>query len=277
LIQGTPREVWVLYTAGLGLAAWLATGLARQRQQADRTVREADEARRALERLMAIVAHDLRNPLAALVGHVQLLRRQLERPSPEALQRALVAVERIRGVADGMQGLTDDLLVTGSVAAGHLRIQPRPTDLAAIARDVVELEQAATEAHHLALEAPDSLVGEWDADRLAQVLVNLVSNAIKHSSGGHVRVVLRRAADNALLTVSDRGPGIPAGEVDCLFKAYARLDRDRATEGAGLGLDIVASIVEAHGGRVWVESGWGHGSTFCVVLPLRQARDGLGR
>src|SRR5262249_22696407 len=134
------------------------------------------------------------------------------------------------------------------------------------AGEVLARQQTTTTAHRLVLDAPARLEGVWDAGRLAQVLGNLVSNAIKYTPGGEVRVRLVASADAALCQVSDRGPGIDPARAGLLFAPYVRLDE--AGAGTGLGLFIARGIVVAHGGRLWVESARGRGSTFCLTLPL---------
>jgi signal transduction histidine kinase len=143
-----------------------------------------------------------------------------------------------------------------------------------VLREIVDLKQRTTAEHELVLEAPERLDGLWDRERLGQLAANLVSNAIEHAPGGRVVVRLTEQAGEALLSVSDEGPGIPPERAGELFLPFARLGGRGTQEGRGLGLYIVKAIAEEHGGRVWVESTPGRGSTFRVALPVTAARLG---
>ncbi|HET7036048.1 MAG TPA: ATP-binding protein, partial [Thermomicrobiaceae bacterium] len=127
-----------------------------------------------------------------------------------------------------------------------------------------------TEAHTLVLEAPEPVVGEWDASRLDQVLTNLISNALKYSpDGGEVRVTVRQAGALAEVVVDDRGIGITPDELRTLFQPFSRgAEATRTASGAGLGLHISAQIVRRHDGNIDIESQPGAGSRFRVTLPL---------
>jgi signal transduction histidine kinase len=126
--------------------------------------------------------------------------------------------------------------------------------------------------HHLVLEAPERLVGNWDGGRVGQLLANLVSNAIKYSpAGGEVRVALDCIGGEACVRVSDQGIGMSPDQIERLFQPFTRLYRGQEIHGLGLGLYISKAIAEAHGGRIWVESRPGQGSTFTVTLPLPTA------
>ena len=228
---------------------------------------EAKEARRRLELFLSVVAHDLRGPLTAIRGYAQILQR--DAVSAERRQRALAVVNEQVG---RMARLIGDLLDFSRVVAGRLAIRPSPMDLAALARRVVEAQQLATTRHEIVLQSPPRVEGEWDEDRLAQVLTNLVDNAVKYSpTGGKVWVRLQPTNDQVQITVSDQGVGMTPEEIRSLFEPFVRIERTRSLRGAGLGLFISKSIVEAHGGTIRAESpGPGRGSTFTVVLPRRR-------
>jgi signal transduction histidine kinase len=137
-----------------------------------------------------------------------------------------------------------------------------------IARRVISIHQAATIGHQLILDAPEQLEGEWDGERVSQLLTNLVSNAIKYSpAGGEVRVAVREMAGQAVVSVSDQGIGLSGDQIERLFQPFTRLYSGRDIKGTGLGLYICKAIVEAHAGRIWVESTPGQGTTFTVTLP----------
>jgi signal transduction histidine kinase len=279
-LQATPLAVWPFYTSGLVVTAYVAVLLARERQEAnrlareartlakeaDKQAREAVAARLRLQEFMNLVAHDLATPLTSILGYVQLLLRRTESLPVDSQQQSLLAVE---GAAVRMRRLVDDLRDAGRIGVGHFGVQLEPMDLAASIRQVVELQRSTSAKHHILLDAPETLEGSWDRARLDQLIANLVSNAIKYSpDGGEVRVALRRVAGEAVVTVSDQGIGIPPDQQERLFEPFSRLEQGQALPGSGLGLYISKGIVEAHRGRIWVESEIGNGSKFGVALPL---------
>jgi signal transduction histidine kinase len=172
-----------------------------------------------------------------------------------------------------MTRLVDDLLDVSRLRAGPLDIRRKPTDLVAVASDVVQVRAASGE-HVLRLEpALPTVVGDWDSDRLQQVIDNLVGNAIKYSPpGGKISVSIGVDArtGEAMLTVADEGPGIPAEDRERIFAAFYRT-RSAATSqvsGLGLGLYICHELVAAHGGAIEVGSSSSGGAAFTVRLPL---------
>ncbi|MCO5169812.1 MAG: HAMP domain-containing histidine kinase [Planctomycetes bacterium] len=218
--------------------------------------------RRQLE-FLAGVAHDLRTPLATLKLQVQAIERQGAPVTPERLRlldRQLDRLSRMIG----------DLLDATRIEAGQLELAPADVDLRQVARAVVELYGPTTQTHQVTLSCPDDAVlVRGDALRLEQVVSNLVSNAIKYApGGGPVEVRVSALEEEAELSVSDHGVGIPPGELEEVFVPFRRREAAAAVAaGAGLGLSIVRRIVAAHGGRVEVESAPGRGSTFRVRLP----------
>ncbi len=142
-------------------------------------------------------------------------------------------------------------------------------DLAALARQTVEEQRYTATTHSLSLQAPPCLEGSWDSDRMSQLLTNLISNAVRYSpKDSDVRVAVRQLPDSAVISVCDHGIGIPPEQQDLLFRPFSRLDGAKARKGTGLGLYICKAIVEAHHGRIWVESEQGKGTSFHVSLPL---------
>jgi len=227
--------------------------------------------RKALERMerefVAMVSHELRNPLTSLKVFAEILQ------TTETYNAR--AVEVILGQADRLNRLIGDLLDASRIEAGRLRLNRRETDLAALAGAAVDQARAGSQKHTLALDAPEGpLRGWWDRDRLEQVLENLLSNAIKYSpEGGEVRVRVERYPAEAQVSVADQGMGIPAEALPRLFGRFYRTEAasSSAIKGLGLGLYISRSLVEAHGGAMWVESEPGRGSTFHFSLPFAAA------
>lgn len=217
---------------------------------------------------LAGVAHDLRNPLSALKMSTALADPDRADASPERLQKMLALMRRQVARLDRMVG---DLLDATRIEAGKLELQLEERDARELARGVVELYEATGPSHELILSLPDApVLLRCDGARIEQVLNNLVSNALKYSpSGTRVEVTVLREGEEALFCVSDQGIGISEDEQRHLFAPFQRTHGARAhAQGAGLGLSVARRIVEAHGGRIEVDSHPGQGSMFQVRLPL---------
>jgi heavy metal sensor kinase len=214
----------------------------------------------------ADAAHELRTPIAVLVSEAQTA---LSRPrTPEEYRET---INECLAAAQQMRRLIESLLKLARIDAGQEVLERVPFDLATPARTVVELLRplAAERAIQFHLElAPAPTRG--DADRVTQVITNLISNAIHYNQeGGAVRIGTRVEGDHAVLTVSDTGPGIAAEDLPRLFERFYRADKSRGRAGghSGLGLAISRAIIDAHGGQIGVSSVPGHGATFTVRLP----------
>jgi PAS domain S-box-containing protein len=230
-----------------------------------------NERLRELDRLkddfIASVSHELRTPLTSIRGYLELVR---EDALDEEQDRMLGIVDRN---ADRLLGLVTDLLFVAQLDAGKLTMERDPVSLARIAAESVEAATPRAQASEIQLHlvADNELVVTGDRMRLAQVLDNLISNAIKFTPrGGRVDVRVFRDGDTALIEVADTGVGIAAEERLHLFERFFRTSAATrsAVQGTGLGLAIVGAIVESHGGTVGVESREGDGATFTVSLPL---------
>jgi two-component system, OmpR family, sensor histidine kinase MtrB len=219
---------------------------------------------------LAGVAHDLRNPLSALKMSAALVTSG--RPLPEErLRKTMALVRRQVARLDRMVG---DLLDATRIEAGRFELQLDERDARDLAREVVELYQAGGSSHDLRLLLPEQPVTlRCDGTRVEQVLHNLVSNALKYSPvGSRVDVEVSQRDEEVVLSVVDRGIGISAEEMRHLFAPFRRSGRAREkAPGVGLGLSVSRRIVEAHGGRIEVDSRPGVGSTFRVRLPLTHA------
>jgi signal transduction histidine kinase len=279
LIQNTPFVIVLLYTSGLLMTTYLGIALAWQRQlsarhareaewharEAERHAQDAEAAHQRLQQFLGMVTHDLSTPLSALLGYLQWLRRSAGQTTPEKQQWALSSIE---SAATRMCRLVDDLRDAEHTGVSQFVLRRAPLDLTEIVRRVVALQQSTTASHHLILDAPEHLEAVWDGERLGQLLANLISNAIKYSpAGGDVRVTVREVASEAVVSVSDQGIGLSRAQIERLFQPFTRLYSGREIKGTGLGLYICKAIVEAHGGRIWVESTPDQGSTFTVTLP----------
>jgi two-component system, OmpR family, sensor histidine kinase MtrB len=215
---------------------------------------------------LAGVAHDLRNPLSALKMSAALLTSG-RAVSEERLQKTMGMVRRQVSRLDRMVG---DLLDATRIEAGHFELSLEERDAGELAISVVELYQSSGASHELRLLLPDApLPLRCDVTRMEQVLNNLVSNALKYSNEGTVvDVEVRREGDEVWLSVTDQGIGLSAEELRHLFAPFQRMGSAREkAPGVGIGLSVARRIVEAHGGRIEVESWPGRGSTFRVRLP----------
>jgi PAS domain S-box-containing protein len=233
---------------------------------------DAEAAIRARDEFVAVVAHDLGNPLTAVSGQVQMIRRRLRRGDVLPTEDLLSRLDTIEASLKGLSTVIDELRDATLVQAGRsLELRARPTDLVALAREAVARSESASESHQiLTLCAEPCLVGVWDADRLQRVVGNLLSNAVKFSpGGGQITVEVRRDEGQAVLAVHDQGIGIPADDLPRVFERYQRASNVAGRiAGSGLGLAGAKEIVERHGGSILVQSAEGHGSTFTVRLPL---------
>lgn len=228
------------------------------------------EARRVA--LIGNVAHELRTPLAGLEGYLEGLIDGVFTASPETLHELQHEVRRLHR-------LVDDLQTLSNVEAGQIALHPTDVDLVALARRVVAQLRAQTVAGSLTIEvepvaAPgeSALLAHADADRVAQILLNLVGNAVRYTpEGGRVTVRLRRAERSARVEVIDTGVGIAAADLPLVFERFYRVDRSRsrASGGSGIGLTVARHLAWAMGGDIEAESaGAGRGSTFTLTLPL---------
>lgn len=219
---------------------------------------------------IAAVAHDLRNPLATLRMTTSMLARRDLSAEPQRLHRHLDVVAR---QVERLERMVTDLIDVSRIESGELQLEFDTHDLVALARGVVDLFEHASREHHLELVAPDRPVRvECDEGRVEQILVNLVSNAIKYSpDGGQVRLTVTPRAESVELAVQDEGIGIAPEERRRIFQPFRRVDLTASVvPGVGLGLSVVRKLVGLHHGKVEVDSRMGEGSTFRVTLPRRQ-------
>jgi two-component system cell cycle sensor histidine kinase/response regulator CckA len=236
---------------------------------------EAEAAIRMRDQLVASVSHDLKNPLTAIGGQVQVLQLLANRGRDELpTERLLGSLDAISGTAKRMATLINELLDAVHLQAGlQIQLRRRPTDLATLAQQVVTNHQQATQKHSLRFEgAQRGPIGQWDPERLERVLDNIVSNAIKYSpTGGEILVEVARDRGWGVLSVQDHGVGIPTADLSHVFERYRRASNVSAKfAGTGLGLAGARDLIELHGGRISVTSVEGVGSTFVVRLPLNK-------
>jgi signal transduction histidine kinase len=242
--------------------------LSRERNRLARALEKAEAAVRTRDEILAVVSHDLRNPVSTIGLAVELL----EMPLPEATKAEQIAI--IRRAAAGMNRLIGDLLDVSAIEAGRLTVELEPLPLAPVLEEACRMLAGQAAEKRLRLEcraAPGVPDVRGDRDRLLQVLSNLVGNAIKFTpEEGTVSVRAAPGAGEAVVSVQDTGPGIPEADLPLVFDRFWHTSRSRRG-GAGLGLAIARGIVEAHGGRIWAESVPGQGATFSFALPAADA------
>ena len=243
-----------------------------ERKQAEQRLRDDD---RHKDEFLAVLAHELRNPLSPLVTGVQLLRRQGD--DAEARERSLAMMDRQLG---HMVRMVNDLLDISRITQGRMTLTRTPVTLQAVVDDALEASRALlqAQAHRLRVSVDEGLVVNADPTRLAQVLSNLLNNAAKYTpAGGEIELTARRRGDRVALCVADNGIGIPADQLELVFELFAQVPDGavRAMGGLGIGLAIARKLVELHGGTLEAASeGRGRGSRFTVTLPLAVLPEG---
>jgi two-component system, sensor histidine kinase and response regulator len=243
------------------------------RAELEQTTMELEAARRRRLELMSVIAHELATPLTTLRGYAELLTRPRVNEATRDHAKTIVLSETSR-----MERLVQDLVDDSEPGANASSLKLGSCDLGAIVREQLEIASARSRRHRLLLDAPDRLEMQCDKARIAQVVANLLANAIKYTPGGEVHVALRRAGRQARLSFQDEGPGIPTESLGTIFEPRVQLQASRTRtrarpNGAGLGLSIARDIVQAHGGRIWAESRPGQGAAFHVVLPITSAHN----
>jgi PAS domain S-box-containing protein len=232
-----------------------------------RLYRNAQEAVQARDDMMAVVSHDLGNPLSAIRIGTSLLLRTL--PPAQLRSGGAKHLEFIRQSAQQMEGLVNDLLDVKRLEAGTVTLQLRPVEPREIVGQVLDVFRPIAEGGGIALDSQcdEAPAVAADPQRLAQVLSNLVSNALKFTAAdGRVTICARGAGDSVLFSVADTGAGIAAEHLPHVFDRFWQARRE-GRKGLGLGLAIARGLVEAHGGSIWVESVVGEGSTFLFTVP----------
>ena len=287
--EAQARAVWTFRTvlgvlvlasgATLAFTAMVARLLARLVRQAreleaarEELVQREKQLSTARKQAVETVAHDLRNPLTAIVMAADVLRDQ---PALAQAPRAEAMLNAVTAAARGMTRLIADVLDHAKIETGSLVLERSEIDLRPlVAALVVRFELIATPKGVAIISriSPHLPAVEADSGRLEQVLSNLLGNAVKFTpSGGMVEVTAGEEDERLVITVADTGPGVPPDQLDHLFERYWQAAAT-ASQGSGLGLAIAKGIMDAHGGTIGVRSRPGHGATFCVSLPLVRSR-----
>ncbi|TDJ13927.1 MAG: HAMP domain-containing histidine kinase [Gammaproteobacteria bacterium] len=236
--------------------------------EAEQRLKELNELK---DQHLGIAAHDLRNPLSSIRGMSQML---VEMELDENTQTSFL--QSIYRVSDQMLTLVDNLLDVAVIESGRFDLKITEENISSLVGERIELMAKNAERKEIRLIADLQKVTDslFDADRMRQVVDNLLSNAIKFSpSGSVVNVACGQAGRILDITVTDQGPGIPSEDLDRLFDSFEKLSAQPTggEKSTGLGLSIVKSIVDAHGGEIEVDSEVGRGTTFIVHLPVESA------
>ncbi|MCL5959495.1 MAG: ATP-binding protein, partial [Chloroflexi bacterium] len=245
----------------------LAVSTIRSREHAEETERRAEDLRKLQEQredMIRAVSHDLRNPLSIIMGHAQIIVRLGE---TVAVRKSAEAV--ITG-AQRMNAIIQDMVDSVRFETGQLKLEKAPVDVRCFVAELLERAGAMMEAGRVRVEIPGDLpLIPADPNRLERILMNLLSNALKYAPPEtEVLVKAQRLDYEIMVSVSDRGIGIAPEDISHIFERFYEPRAGRKAGGVGLGLYISRMFVEAHGGRIWVESAVGKGSTFRFTLPI---------
>jgi signal transduction histidine kinase len=218
------------------------------------------------------LTHDLRGPLMAISGAAELICAIAATSDPEIRDWC----NQIHHATSVMERLIHDLLAVGTFEDARLRLRPALHDMTGLLQGAVDVFQQAASAKNISLDADfpaEPVTAECDRERIGQVVANILCNAIAFTpAGGSIQVRARRTNDDAMVSVADTGIGIPNAEQHSVFERFRR-HGDGGRSSPGVGLYIAKWIVDAHGGRIWVESHAGRGSTFCFTLPAHRRAD----
>jgi signal transduction histidine kinase len=223
---------------------------------------------------LANMSHELRTPLNAILGYTELILDKIYGDVPDKIKEVL---ERLEKNGRHLLGLINDVLDLSKIEAGQLTLSLNDYSMQEVVHTVVNSVESLASEKNLALRisvASDLTVGKGDEQRIVQVFLNLVGNAIKFTEEGEVKVEVTSSNSKFLVAVSDTGPGLSEADQQRIFEEFHQADSSSTKKkgGTGLGLAISKKIVAMHGGRIWVESSPGQGSTFWFTLPVRVGR-----
>ena len=231
-------------------------------------VTERTEAEQRKDAFISMASHELKTPVTSLKGFTNILQRRFNKQGDE---QALVYLEKIDRQVNKLTKLINDLLDVSKIQKGKLTYQEERVDLVALIHEIIENVQGTTQTHTLHFEETKDVQVVCDKDRLGQVLINLLTNAMKYSpQAENVVVRVSQDSENAIVSVQDFGIGIPQAHQERIFEQFYQVTdpEEKTYPGLGIGLYISSEIVKRHGGRLWVESCKGEGSTFYFTLPL---------
>ena len=265
--------------------AWLYAQIKDHAEELEQRVEERTQALQAANiqleaasrhksQFLANMSHELRTPMNAILGYTELILDKIYGEVPETIRDVLGRVDKS---GRHLLGLINDVLDISKIEAGELNLSLNDYSMKEVVHTVVTAVESLAAEKQLALKVavpPDLSRGRGDERRIAQVLLNLVGNAIKFTEVGEVRIQAQASDGAFLVSVSDTGSGIALGDQQKIFEEFQQVDNSttKTKGGTGLGLAIAKRIIEMHGGRIWVESTPGQGSTFWFTLPVRVDR-----
>ena len=252
----------------------LAIQHARLFRELEEKGRELELASRHKSEFLANMSHELRTPLNAVLGYTELVLDSIYGEVPEKIRDVMARIDKS---GRHLLGLINDILDLSKIEAGQLALSLADYSMKELVQTVFAAVEALAAEKKLALKvdvAADLPRGRGDERRLSQVLLNLLGNALKFTEAGEIRVKAGLEDGQFVVSVADTGPGISASDQARIFEAFQQVDSSltRKKGGTGLGLSIARRIVELHGGRLWVESVPGKGSTFSFTVPVRVER-----
>jgi signal transduction histidine kinase len=260
--SGVPLPVGITYAPMLSQEGYLINVIASVRDIT--RFREAEELKSTF---ISVISHELKTPVALIKGYVGTLRRE-----DAAWNRDIVrdSLEVIEDEADRLTELIENLLDATRLQTGTLTLNRSDVNLERTAVRIAARFRTQVSQHEITVDfPPDFPVILGDEDRLEQVFYNLLSNSVKYSpAGGEIRISGQARQQQVIICISDQGPGIAAGDIPHVFdRFYRSSDASRTTKGAGLGLFLSRAVIEAHGGRIWVDPKPGQGARICFSLP----------
>ncbi|HLF91066.1 MAG TPA: ATP-binding protein [Anaerolineales bacterium] len=263
---GVPLPAGVTYSPVIGADGVLLNVITTVRDLS--RFREAEELKSTF---ISVISHELKTPVALIKGYVSTLRREDASWDREIIEDSLEVIEE---ESDRLGEMIENLLDATRLQAGGLKLNLADLSLPQLAERLAERFRTQSDVHTIVVDFPEEFpIILGDETRVGQVLSNLISNGIKYSSrAGEIRVSGRALSGQVVVCVSDQGPGIAPGDIPHVFDRFYRADQaSRTTKGAGLGLYLSRAVIEAHGGRIWVDPKPGEGARICFSLPRNES------
>lgn len=235
-------------------------------------INQLQEALRVRDEFLLIASHELKTPLTSVKLQMALMKRtETHSPQEEKERRRKEVILSLDHQIERLEQLIENLFDVSRISVGKFTINYSKLDLASVVRETMQnLREDLKQARcHVELRANIPAIGEWDRLRMEQVILNLVGNAMKHAPGSPIRIAVEPLEQSVRLTIQDQGPGITKENQKKLFQRFERASSSVHVGGLGLGLYITKQIVEAHGGRIRLESEPGQGSTFIIEIPIK--------
>jgi PAS domain S-box-containing protein len=231
---------------------------------------ELEEALKSRDEFLSIASHELKTPITTIKMHLQMTQHRIMSGKELDITKLGKSLKVTVSQVERLTHLIDDLLDISRIQAGKLVYSHEPVNVSDLVEDIVEGfgHQLDTSQNTVKTYIDEELVGEWDRTRIEQVIVNLISNAIKYAPGSQIVIFAKRDEDNAIISVQDFGPGIPKEMLGKIFQRFERLGQSTNISGLGLGLFICKQVIAAHSGTINLKSKDEQGATFEIVLPL---------